>query len=351
MRLAPSQWRLAAAAATAGIAVTVAFIYHKMIHVKQRNEAEKREFQKEASDAKITPPAPLAVNNIHHCHQQHIPSHLKRELLKEKRRQEKIPDLARKSPMYDNIEMMDPQGQLLATISLKKAHWYIRKQLAKWTIPDTTIQLLFTPKAHSGGGYEKSIKNNICVGCGSDEFHMRHYVVPYAYRTRLPKRYKTHLSHDVVILCPDCHLHCEHETHLRMNALEDARPEECYSASYVDRHLHRIRSAALALLRWKDKLPQDKVEEYDALVRSYLNISSDFVRICRMSSCKMPLLWSTGLPTQTMFLVQNGWCALSSRTTPRLYSLLETGEDTLSILCSRDFYHKDGASMRPSRVM
>jgi len=27
-------------------------------------------------------------------------------------------------------------------------------------------------KTYSGGGFEKSIKINICVGCGSDEFHL-----------------------------------------------------------------------------------------------------------------------------------------------------------------------------------
>jgi len=31
------------------------------------------------------------------------------------------------------------------------------------------------------------------------------------------------MSHDVVILYPVCHLYCEHEIHLSMNALEDAR--------------------------------------------------------------------------------------------------------------------------------
>ena len=208
---------------------------------------------------------------------QHIPSHLQRELHKERRRQEKIPDLARKSPMYDNIKMTDPNGELLATISLKKARWYVRKQLAEWTEPNTCIQLLFTPKAYSGGGYEKSIKNNVCVGCGSKEYHMRHYVVPYAYRTLLPKRYKTHLSHDVVILCPDCHLLCEHETQLRMKELEDLRPQECRNASFVDQHLQRVRSAALALLRWRDKLPLAKIDEYNALICHYLKISCDSV--------------------------------------------------------------------------
>jgi hypothetical protein len=38
----------------------------------------------------------------------------------------------------------------------------------------------------------------------------------------------------------------------------------------VDSHLCNVRSAALALLRWKEKIPPAKVEAYDAMVREHL---------------------------------------------------------------------------------
>ena len=269
------QWHLVSATIAAGISISLIFMYSRRLY-KKRSRSEDEE-QREKKEAKCV------ENNVHHFDdsysihhsQHHLPSHLQRELLKEQRRHLKIPDLARNSPMYDNIQMMDPEGRLLASISLKKAQWYVHKQLARWRALDSSIQLLFKPKAHSGQDYEKTMKPNMCVGCGSDEFHMRHYVVPYAYRTLLPKRFKTHLSHDVVILCPDCHLHCEYETHLRMKSSEDLRPEECQSANYVDKQLHRVRSAALALLRWKHKLPSQKIDEYNQLIRAFLNLSSD----------------------------------------------------------------------------
>ena len=204
----------------------------------------------------------------------HLPPHLQRELQKEERRQRKLPDLVRKTPMYDNISMMDPQGIMLATISGKKARWYVNKNLARWIQANSSIQLTFPPKAHSGDQYSKTAKDNICVRCGSDGMHMRHYVVPYAYRSLFPEQYKTHLSHDVVILCPDCHLHCERETQLRMKVLEKDCPVECRNPHHVDIHLHQVRSAALALLRWKDTIPAEKLKEYDSMVRNHLNVTS-----------------------------------------------------------------------------
>jgi hypothetical protein len=207
-----------------------------------------------------------------------LPPHLQRQVYKQRKRQAKIPDLALKSNMYDNIEMVDPNGTLLANISKKKAEWYVSKRLATWKTGACCIQLSFAPRAHSGSGFEKSVKRNVCVACGDDGgLFMRHYIVPRAYRTLLAKKFKTHQSHDVVILCPDCHLHCEHATQLRMHSLEEELEEHCRHASFINQDLYRVKSAALALTksRWnKHKLPCEKIQQYQTLVRNYLNISS-----------------------------------------------------------------------------
>ena len=73
---------------------------------------------------------------------------MQRELLKEKRRQNKIKHLAMKRIMYDNISMLCPQQEKLCTISQRKANWYVDKQLAHW-INECTIQLKFEPKNRS----------------------------------------------------------------------------------------------------------------------------------------------------------------------------------------------------------
>jgi len=250
-----------------------------------------------------------------------------RDTYKESRRLVKIKHLARKKPMYDNVLMFDLHREILCTISKKKAQWYINKGLAKWLVkheqdkpgkheqdkPGSAtscdhlnncvksdnrlqIQLLFEPKNRSnrgpGGLYVRSEKKNICVVCGSLNDHMRHYIVPYAYRTLLPERFKSHLSHDIIILCPNCRLHVEQHRQRRMNEMEDACRKAYVqnSADYLDEetfHLpflvnhesYKVRSSALALLQWKSKLPKTKVKEYETIVRKFLREHQSTVKI------------------------------------------------------------------------
>lgn len=132
-----------------------------------------------------------------------LPQHLRRAVWKEQKRKESVRFLAMKKPMYDNIEMYDPQGDLLCTIAEKKANWYVKKELGSWNKAKTAIHLHFQPKGKSENVYNQSQKRNVCVSCGDDQHHMRHYVVPYCYRTLLPEKYKTHMPHDIVIMWYD----------------------------------------------------------------------------------------------------------------------------------------------------
>ena len=218
-----------------------------------------------------------------------LPPHIKRNMEKEKRRQEKIPLLAMKKPMYDNIRMLDPDGTLLCTISKKKARWYINKDLAVWEDGDqeSTIQLLFEPSHRSNQSssddaeddkfFNKSMKENICVVCGHDIYHMRHYVVPYSCRSLFPKKYKMHMAHDVVILCPDCHLVCKKLATKRMKQLEAKCRTDPNTGipHFVDREKYQVKSWALALLRRREKLPSDVREKYEAHIRQYAKLKED----------------------------------------------------------------------------
>ena len=183
--------------------------------------------------------------------------------------------MAMKKPMYDNIEMYSPEHELLCTISKKKANWYIKKELAYWKVESKAIQLLFEPKSTSGPDtYNKSHKKNICVVCGDSTNFMRHYVVPYCYRTLFPAKYKTHLPHDIVILCPDCHLHSEQTTQKRQKELEAAlrtNPETARSV-IPDKALRTLKSKVLALLNRRAQLPQDKVEEYETRIKTHFGM-------------------------------------------------------------------------------
>jgi hypothetical protein len=223
-----------------------------------------------------------------HDWSEHLPTHILREQMKEKRRQQKLPLLAMKSQMYDNITMLDPQGNILSKISRKKGRWYVNKGLAIWVCEEdtvcqdpntvsepstndetTSIQLKFEPKARTrcNNDYGKSIKKNICVACGGEENQMRFYIVPYAYRNLFPKKYKSHISHDVVLLCANCHLRCGQQTQYRMNEMEEKFIVQKRYAT--DFELYKVRSSALALMNWRHKIPEDKVACHESIVRAY----------------------------------------------------------------------------------
>mmetsp|Transcript_22312 Transcript_22312/g.32615 ORF Transcript_22312/g.32615 Transcript_22312/m.32615 type:complete len:291 (-) Transcript_22312:345-1217(-) len=190
--------------------------------------------------------------------------------MKEQRRKAKLPLLAMKSKMYDNITMLDPSGQTLNKISKKKARWYISRNLATYE-PNTSqqfIRLKFEPKARStNSNYGKSEKKNVCVACGGEENQMRFYIVPYAYRQLFPRRYKSHISHDVVLLCASCHLRCGQQTQLRMNEIEERfHPVKSHTN---DKDLFKIRSSGMALMHHRDKMPQERIKFHQQIVWEY----------------------------------------------------------------------------------
>lgn len=224
-----------------------------------------------------------------------LPDHIRREIHKQRKRKSKEAMISMKTPMYDNIHMLDEDREPICTISMKKAKWYIRKNIAEWTAPKAgselskdkdikCIRLLFThngvhegeKKSSSEKLYLRSAKQNICVSCGSDGHHIRHYIVPYSYRALLPDDYKSHMSHDIVILCPDCHVRCERSTKKRMKRMEhNLRMKMTDGNAFCspvieDPHLYHVRSCAIALAKWRDKIPTEKIASYEKEVRLYL---------------------------------------------------------------------------------
>ena len=106
---------------------------------------------------------------------------------------------------------------------------------------------------------------------------MRHYVVPYAYRRLLPTRFKTHLPHDVVLLCLDCHVDAEQAAKTQKIDVYERlyrTDPSTKAAVVVDYERKRIKSWARALWKHGDKLPPDRVEEYGDGVRAYLRANN-----------------------------------------------------------------------------
>ena len=86
-----------------------------------------------------------------------------------------------------------------------------------------SIRLLFEPKGRpedDDNEFYIQSKRNCCVGCGEAGHYLRYRVVPSCYRHAFPERLKSHRSHDIVLLCVDCHeaAHAAAERHKRVVA-------------------------------------------------------------------------------------------------------------------------------------
>lgn len=120
-----------------------------------------------------------------------------------------------KKVVYENCKMIAPDGEQLANCDRKKAMWYIERDLADIVNEEPlTIRLKFEP---NGRGKDKPYaqlyddhfyvadRENKCVVCGLDKDYSRFHVIPTLYRTHFPDELKSHRSHDIVVLCFNCH--------------------------------------------------------------------------------------------------------------------------------------------------
>jgi len=123
--------------------------------------------------------------------------------------------------IYGNCELLAPDGTLMAKCDEKKVKWYLSKELARQICDDPIrIQLLFEPEwktkyanmTEEERETQKSVdafyvqeKRNQCVVCGALDKYLRFHIVPTLYRRLLPEAFKSHSSHDVVLLCVACH--------------------------------------------------------------------------------------------------------------------------------------------------
>lgn len=165
-------------------------------------------------------------------------------------------------------------------------HRYLRRNLAEVVDENPpAIVLLFEPKGRpedEDNDFYIQSKKNICVGCGEENHYLRYRVIPSCYRVHFPEHLKSHRSHDIVLLCVDCHeiAHSAAEKHKKRVAAEfgiplfihkvvdssQATDTSTLSASVV--HAEdagvsplELRTAAMALLRHGPKMPPKRREE------------------------------------------------------------------------------------------
>ncbi|XP_021308048.1 protein RRP6-like 3 isoform X2 [Sorghum bicolor] len=199
-----------------------------------------------------------------------------------------------KSPVYHNCRIYASDGRLLCYCDHKKLEWYVQRNLAK-LIEDSppAIMLLFEPKGRpedEDNEFYIQSKKNICVGCGEKSHYIRYRIIPSCYRMHFPEHLKSHRSHDIVLLCVDCHeiAHSAAEKYKRRIAEEFGIPlfvqkimnsgdiSLITSTSVSEDKLNgtgvsplQLRTAAMALLRHGSTMPLKRCEELMQIVKSY----------------------------------------------------------------------------------
>lgn len=123
--------------------------------------------------------------------------------------------------------MEAPDGEALCTMDKVKAQWYLNKGLATVICEDPLrMRLTFEPSGRAVGGpgqYDLVAKENRCVVCGTTENFSRKFIIPKEYRRFFPIVMKSHSSHDILLLCLDCH----RTSHLQDNRLRERLAIEC----------------------------------------------------------------------------------------------------------------------------
>lgn len=197
----------------------------------------------------------------------------------------------RQRPLYDNCSLLAPDGAHLCICKLQKIRWYEKKGLGEIICEDPlTLQLKFEPadRPRLDKEYYTFEKDNCCVVCGSAKNLLKKCVVPGEYRRFFPEMMKSHLSHDVLLLCVPCH----QRSNVRELILRNQLATECNaplgsatnSRKKVNPGLGKVRSAARAILHNKEKLPSERLQELEKTVKDYFNVTEVTPDIILMAS-------------------------------------------------------------------
>lgn len=185
----------------------------------------------------------------------------------------------RKTPLYHNARLLAPDGQPLCVCDTKKAQWYIQKGLGVQVDGEVfTVKLNFEPSGRPegvAGEYYLTFKENVCVVCGQSDSYLRKYIVPHEYRKHFPEIMRDHQSHDILLMCVQCH----QRSNLHDYDLRHALAEECNAPIGTDEDvkvredfaLKGVRSAARALDNHRKchNLPESRVQELSKFLMDY----------------------------------------------------------------------------------
>lgn len=186
-----------------------------------------------------------------------------------------------KKKVYENCQIQAPDGEILCYADMKKTKWYVERQLAEIVSENPLIiRLNFEPNGRGFSDVEadqmhySKEKRNECVGCGSTTSYLRYHVVPVLYRQFFPDNYKSHRSHDVVLLCSNCHqIANKHSDVLKKQiAKEYGIPLNFYSDMHKAKEsIYNVRKLCLSILKNKERIPEDRKMFLESKVQDFIN--------------------------------------------------------------------------------
>ncbi len=172
-----------------------------------------------------------------------------------------------KTPLYGNCRVQNPDGLHIFNCGIKKASWYLKRDLADVIQEQPlVIQLKFQPNGtgHANDDFYLQERQNICVCCGRLDALTKHHVVPYCYRKFFPEDLKNHSAYDVLPLCYECHEKYEsHAQKFKEELLVEFNVPKEHTMD-VDTEVKRVCLYASALLRFSESVIP--VERYNMMM-------------------------------------------------------------------------------------
>jgi hypothetical protein len=180
--------------------------------------------------------------------------------------------------LYGNCVVMSGE-RVMFRCDQDRVDWYLSMGLATVVSRDPTVlQLTFIPKGpgHDGDPYFLQEFKNRCVACGTDEGLTHHHIVPYCYRKFFPKESYEYgrWFYDVLLLCGDCHHSYEDRAHELKQSIAHEHGVPSCGTTTLTKDESTVMKAAIALDRHRDKIPVDKRERFENIVKAYLGKES-----------------------------------------------------------------------------
>ena len=183
-------------------------------------------------------------------------------------------------PIYENWQIVAPDGEPLWKWDRKKIDWYLSKDLADIIQEDPIIiKIKFEPNGRGISAYKGDLsadnqyyvdyKKNQCVVCGSENNLLRFQIVPAKYRSFFPEKFKAHRSHDVLLLCFDWNEIAHKKQHELKTELWQKYnvPSKLMDNEFLtEEKLDLIQRNWKTLIKGKNKIPEERTVELLSLI-------------------------------------------------------------------------------------